>query len=137
MADRFGYPAPRPRDTWPPRAPLPGFIAHESTRGYVTVTDAEGDIIRFSGPVQRVDLRAETFGVIVTLTDRDLRERDTITLRANESRTVDVVCTVVRAANAVAGSVGALQVIGYFQQSGHLRLEPQPPPELVTSTPPG
>ena len=114
-----GYPAPRTRGEVTPRAPLAGFIAHESTRGYVAVADVEGDIIRFSGTVQRVDLRCETFGVVVRLTDRDNREVDTITLRALESRTIDVACSVVRASNAVALSLGALQVVGYFQCAGH------------------
>ena len=132
-----GYPAPRARGDITPRAPLAGFVSHESTRGYVAVTDAEADIIRFSGRVQRVDLRCETFGVVVTLTGRALEERDTITLRANESRTVDVACSVVRASNAVAGSAGTLQVVGYFQQPGHVNLEPAAPVGILTDTPTG
>lgn len=124
MPSTVRYPAPRARPSWPARAMPEGFITHETTRGYVTVTDAETDVIRFSGIVSRVDLRAETFGVVVRLTDRDGREADTITLRADEARTMDIPCSVVRASNAVAASVGVLQVVGYFQSSGQAGIEP-------------
>jgi len=134
MENRFGYPHARQRAPWTNLAPLPGFTAIESTRGYVTITDAEADVIRFSGDVARVDLRCETFGVVVLLTDRNGAQVDTITLRANENRTVDVICNVVRASNAVGGSAGALQVVGYFQKPGAFSSLPDAAPEAPTTT---
>ena len=133
MPRNFGFPSPRQRADWYQHAPLPGFTSIESTRGYVAVGDAEADIIRFSGNVARVDLRCETFGAVVLLTDRNGNQVDTITLRANESRTVDVVCNVVRALNAVGGSAAALQVVGYFQKPGAFSSTPTMPPEAAAS----
>jgi hypothetical protein len=137
VPDRFGYPAPRARGAWPARTPLQGFIAYESTRGVVATLDLPSDIIRFSGRVQRVDLRCGAQPIIVTLTDRDRREADTIEMLAGTTRTVDVACTVVRAQNRLQGFSSELEVIGYFQESGHVNLEPAGPAEQYTDIPAG
>lgn len=106
------FPAPRVRAPLA-RTPLElVYERQESTRGFVTLADADGDVIRFSGEVDAVDLWVETFGAIVTLTNRDDTETDTITLRVGEKYAARFRCSVVRARNAVGGSNATVQAVG-------------------------
>jgi hypothetical protein len=113
------YPQPRARARLPESILDVRFERQETTRGFITLTDSDADIIRFSGEVDSVEIMVETFGAIVTLTDRDNVEVDTITLRVNTTYTARYACSVVRARNAVGGSNATMQVIGrWAKQAG-------------------
>jgi hypothetical protein len=84
----------------------------ESTRGFVTLGDADADVIRFSGQVDAVDVWVETFGAVLTFCDRDNVEVDTITLRVGQTYASRFACSTVRARNAVGGSNATVQCVG-------------------------
>jgi hypothetical protein len=113
------YPPPRVRPALPPTTLDVRFERQETTRGFVTLSDSDTDVIRFSGEVDSVEVFVETFGAILTFTDRDNVELDTITLRVNTTYSARYACSVVRARNAVGGSNATVQVIGrWARRSG-------------------
>ena len=110
------YPAARTREreTWPRLEAI--FPRHESTRGYVICGTANATIIMFSGTPDRVEIWAELNDLIVTLTDLLEREEATVTIRAGQYWEPSIPCRQVIARNAVAGSIGQIQVVGKWAQ---------------------
>jgi len=90
------------------------FREQQTTSGFVTVADADADVLVFAGRPVRVEIVVELFDVIVSLRDRTLRVSDEITLRAGQRYEWQLAGDRVVARNAVAGSAGRVQVIGQW-----------------------
>jgi hypothetical protein len=109
---QHGYPHARERAGPGPATLTDRFREAQTTAGFVAVTDADAEVIVFSGRPDRVLLTVEVNDVIVSLRDRARDAADEVTLRAGQAFTFQQTGERVVARNATAGLAGRVQVIG-------------------------
>lgn len=106
------YPPDRDRDGRATAVLTDQFTQRETTGGFRAVADADALVIAFSGRPDRVEVIVEAADVIVSLRDRGRDDADEITLRVGQAYLFRSRGDRVFARNAVALSIGTVQVIG-------------------------
>lgn len=106
------YPMPRVRAALPAAPLADRYERYETTPATVTLGDTEGDVIRFSGEVDSVEVRVTTNPALLRFTDRAGRESDLVRVEAGVSYEPRIACSVVRGLNATAGNNAVVFVTG-------------------------
>jgi hypothetical protein len=90
------------------------FHRYESTDGEITLTDADSEVITFSGKPDLIVLAARTNGALVTLGDVDHAEESAITVLAGQHLELRLARRRVLGRNLVAGQGASLSVAGFY-----------------------
>lgn len=114
MIRDHGYPAARERAAGPPGAVAERLYPPRTTGGFVTLTDAEAEIVHFGPNVARVKILVLDNDATVRLTRRGNPTADVIVIPAGAEWDESAACETVRAANTTAGAVARVQVEGYY-----------------------
>ena len=109
-----GYPAARERAAGPAGAVAERLYPPRTTGGFVTLTDAEAEIIHFGRAVARVKILALDNDATIRLTRRGNPTGDVIVIPAGAEWDENAACETVRAANATAGATARVQIEGYY-----------------------
>lgn len=92
------------------------FKGYQSSHGFISLGTAIDDILTFSGCPDRIEITVLDFAADIYFTDREGRETHQIRLQPAVAYDPGVSAPKVRGANAVAGSVARVQVVGWWQR---------------------
>ena len=107
-----GFPGMRPVEDARPGLVTQRFLRYESTKGYITVADADTEIIEFSGMPDSIEIWVLTNNVLVTFVNVEGAANEPIQVNASNFYEPGIAYRRVIARNAVAGVVGTIQVVG-------------------------
>ena len=111
---RHSYPEPRERPAPPAPAVAERLRPPATTGGFVTLTDADAEIIHFGPNVARVKILVLDNDAVIRLAVRGGSLGSEITIPAGVEWDESTGCETVRARNAVAGFTARVQIEGYY-----------------------
>ena len=103
---------------WPPEAARTDTYERiQTTGGYVSLGTPIADVISFAGTPDRIEIVVLDFAADIYFTDEQGRDSHPIRVEPAVAYDPQVRARKVRGANAVAGSVARVQVVGKWQRS--------------------
>ena len=112
--DPLTYPVARERPALLAATLTDRFKRIETSGGFVTLGDADAEVLVFSGVPDRIEVLVELNDAILTPQTRGRAEVETITMRAGQSYMLDAAYCRIVARNATAGLNARVQVIGRY-----------------------
>lgn len=116
MPKHHGYPVARARQPEPAPRVDAVFPRQQTTGGFITLGDADADVLVFSGIPERVEVWVELNDAIVRFEGLTQREEAEVTLRAGQFYEPAIPARRVVARNATAGLNARVQVVGKWAQ---------------------
>lgn len=92
------------------------FPRHQTTGGFVALTDTLAEVIRFAGKPENIEIWVRNQDAAVVFTEETQSEREVITVPAGVFYEPKVTAEVIMARNATAGLTASIQVIGKWAQ---------------------
>lgn len=125
------YPEPRERPGAPVSVVTDRAPRWDSTAGFVTLADADAEVIRFAASVARIIVRARTNDALVTIAPRGRAGLRPVRVVAGTEWDAGAAGEIVSARNATAGLAADVQVVGYYACEATPTVPQDPPPEKV------
>lgn len=106
------FPQPRERQDYTPGGKGATFDQYQSTNGYIALTNAYVEIIRFAGVPAEIEISVLNNDALIYFADDGETPRDPILVKTNNFYNPQVRARRVYAKNALPDQIGNIQVVG-------------------------